>query len=702
MASFDAVIAAQILYIMKLINRFEKALIDLQGRHLLWGALHTSIGVEGPAAAAIQALGTRSRITSTHRGHHHHLSKGICHILGERWNPLKETDTTALRDFLEQTFAEILGLRTGFSGGRGGSMHLYFPEAGIYGTNGIVGGGIPTAVGMAFSAKYFGLDDITMTFFGDGAINQGTFHESCNLAGVFHLPIIFFVENNQYAVGTKASESCAIRDLALRGISYGFPAFKVEGDDILAVHDAVGRAVAGIRSGTGPYLIESLCYRPLHHDSSLPGSAYGYRSKDEEAEWAKKSAMQKYPAALVESGKITAADIGRFEQEIDRLIADSISPLLRADGSAIVESLWPSPATIADGVRSSGEEFKDIQFTDERRGTRNQDISYVNAIAKIAGRWMERRHEVVEWGEEVANFRSGPYGATKELMKKFPDQVRNTPISEAAFTGMALGACTTGIKPIVELMFPDFALVCADQLFNQIGKARYMFGAKNALGIVLRTRIGTGTGMGPQHSMDAAALFALFSGWRIIAPSNAYDYIGLFNTAMVSTDPVLILEHNLLYAEKGSIPVDDELDYYIPFGRARVVTEGSDITIVTYGGMVRKAEAAVKELSDRHISAEIIDLRSIDDASIDYQCIGDSIKKTGSMVFVEESIASQALGDRISYHTLVRFGQHLRKVPLHLTSADVPMPVSKVLEKAAILDAAEIVKSIISYLDPGT
>ena len=578
-------------------------------------------------------------------------------------------------------------------------MHLYYPEAGIHGTNGIVGGGIPAAVGMAFSAKHFGTDDITMTFFGDGAINQGTFHESCNLAGVYQLPIIFFVENNQYAVGTRTSESCAIQNLALRGIGYGFHSFKVNGDDILAVHDAVKTAVTGIRSGNGPYLIESLCYRPLHHDSSLPGSAYGYRTKEEEAEWAKKSAMQNYPIELVESGKITVGVIDRIDKEIEKLIDDSISPLLVADRSSIKESLWPSPATITDGIRSSGEEFKGIQFTDERRGNKNQDISYVNAIAKITGRWMERHPEVVEWGEDVANFRSGPYGATKGLMNQFPKQVRNTPISESGFIGMALGACMTGIKPIVEIMFPDFVLVGADQLFNQIGKARYMFGGKIDPSIVLRTRIGTGTGMGPQHSMDPAALFALFPGWRIIAPSSAYDYIGMFNTAMVSKDPVLILEHHLLYHEKGSIPEDDKLDYYIPFGKAKVVSEGSEITIVTYGGMVRKVETAARELSDRHISAEIIDLRSIDDASIDYQCIGDSVKKTRSMVFVEESIRSQSLGDRISYQTMVRFGQYLKKIPRYLTSANVPMPVSKVLENASILDAPEIARSTFSYIN---
>ncbi len=296
-------------------------------------------------------------------------------------------------------------------------------------------------------------------------------------------------------------------------------------------------------------------------------------------------------------------------------------------------------------------------------------------------------------GEEVANFGGGAYGATKGLPDRFPDRVRNTPISECGFLGLGLGAAMSGVKMVVEIMFPDFSLVAADQAFNQIAKARYMYGGTTDLPLVVRTRVATGCGYGAQHSMDPVGLYALFAGWRIVAPSDSFDLIGLFNTAMHSLDPVLILEHNSLYGREFDVPRGD-LDYCIPFGRGRVVCEGSDITVLAYGSMVTRMLGLAASLRQRGVSAEVIDLRSIDLPSLDWDMVGASLQKTGVVASVEEAAGGQAIGRRIASEITERFFDMLDGPPGVLTSMDIPNPVSRVLEKAALIDDATILDSL--------
>ena len=246
--------------------------------------------------------------------------------------------------------------------------------------------------------------------------------------------------------------------------------------------------------------------------------------------------------------------------------------------------LWPDVGTAARGARSDGRELAGLVYREIEDFPRRQEMKYSDAIAAVSGRWLETHPEAVELGEEIANFGGGAYGATRGLAQRFPGRVLNTPISEGGFVGLACGAAMRGLPVIVEIMFPDFSLVAADQLFNQIAKARHMYGGATDLPLVVRTRIATGCGYGGQHSMDPAGLFALFPGWRMVAPGNAFDYIGLFNTAMRSLDPVVILEHHTLYGQKFPVP-EGELDYCVTFGRARRLTEGTDLTVLTYGGM---------------------------------------------------------------------------------------------------------------------
>jgi 2-oxoisovalerate dehydrogenase E1 component len=501
---------------------------------------------------------------------------------------------------------------------------------------------------------------------------------------------MYFIENNEYAVGTHTEQAAAVRELSIRASSYNMFGRIVNGDDVIAVYETVKDSAEAVRNGKGPCIIEAKCYRHYHHAGDQPGSSFGYREKTEEAAWLEKDAVKTFPETVIKAGIFNKKTIEALRECARKTVESAVDfCMTREDKCRIKEELWPDPETAAFGMRSEGTELERLSYSERKDFSTFEQIRFSDAIAAITGRWLERNAATVVFGEEVANFGGGAYGATKGLPQKYPDRIINTPISETGFIGLTCGAAMSGMRPIVEIMFPDFALVAADQLFNQIGKARHMYGGKTNLPLVARTRIATGNGYGGQHSMDPVGLFSLFPGWRIIAPSNAFDYIGLFNTAMTSYDPVVFLEHHALYTKIFNIPKDN-LDYCIPFGKARIITEGDDLTVLTYGSITDRVANLEQELSSRGVSIEIIDLRSVDLPSVDYETIGRSIKKTGAVATVEEAAKDQSIGAKITAYITEQFFDDLDAPPGNLTSLNVPTSVSKVLESAAIISDEQI------------
>ena len=281
----------------------------------------------------------------------------------------------------------------------------------------------------------------------------------------------------------------------------------------------------------------------------------------------------------------------------------------------------------------------------------------------------------------------GTNGATKGLAKKYPGRVLGTPISENAFAGLGGGLALDGrFRPVVEFMYPDFMWVAADQVFNQIGKARHMFGGRNPVPLVLRTKVAMGSGYGSQHLMDPAGIFATSPGWRIMAASTPYDYVGLMNAALAIEDPVVMIEHVDLYAAEGEIPVDD-LDYQIPFGTAAVRREGQDVTVLTYLSMVEHARQAIEQTG---VDAELIDLRFLDRASLDWRCVGDSIKKTNAVLIVEQGAQGTSYGGWLADEIQRRFFDWLDQPVQRVTGSEASPSISKVLERAAIARTEEV------------
>lgn len=689
-------LAARILFDVLLINEFEHAALSLKNDDCVWGPVHSSVGQEATAAATVAALRTSDKFLATHRAHHQFLAKVLSHALPETWNPVDEDLPGPGQVVVERTMAEIMGLADGYCGGRGGSMHLRNVEAGFLGSNAIVAGGIPIATGVAFAEKFNKTGNVVVCFFGDGATNQGSFHEACNLAGLWNLPLIMFIENNGFAVATRMEHACAIEDLAIRASSYGMNGHIVDGNDPVAIYGLVGHAADEIRNGGRPCLIEARCYRRYHHAGDKPGSAYGYRTKEEEAPRRMEEVTEKFPRDLVAANLLTAAQVDRLRQKAARSVSLAVGKLTVPGSPRKVRvELFPAAETVTEGARSDGQEWAGITFSRREQFGAFTKMRYSDAIAAVTQRWMEKNAQVFMLGEEVANFGGGAYGATKGLPQQYPERVLNTPISEAGFVGLGLGAAMMGMRPIVEIMFADFSLVAADQLFNQIGKARHMYGNTTDVPLVVRTRVCTGLGYGGQHSMHPVGLFALFSGWRIVAPADATDYVGLFNSAMCSLDPVLIIEHQALYDQEMPVPAGD-LDYFIELRKARVVASGSDVTLLAYSSLVPRCKKLLPRLAAEGVSAELIDLRTLDYAGIDYDAIGRSVRKTGAVVIVEEALRSQSIGPTVAANITERFFDYLDGPVACMASEDVPPPVSRVLEAAALIKDDDILNTAVA------
>ena len=624
------------------------------------------------------------------------LAKAMGYVATEGLDPL-EPVTPEVQRLLSRTLAEILGLSTGFCNGRGGSMHLRWAEAGALGTNAIVGGGVPMAAGSAWAHRRAGTDAVVISYFGDGGMNIGSVLESLNLAAAWGLPLCFFVENNHYAVSTPVTESSAEARLSARGPGFGIPSWKVDGMDPLAVYLAVQEALAHMRAGNGPTLIEADLYRYFHHSGPFPGSGYGYRTKEEEQSWRDRDPIGLVSSQMLRRGLIDEAGLELLRKNasdaMDTATAELVESAGTADGTRRIRpELWPSPKFRDVGIRSDLKELTDLRTEEEATfAGAFEEQRFIDVIAHTMARRMSEDDRIVVLGEDVSRLKGGTSGATRGLSEMFPGRVLGTPISENAFVGLGGGIAADGrFRPVVELMYPDFLWVAADQIFNQVGKVRHMFGGSTAVPLVLRTKVAIGTGYGSQHSMDPAGIFAMSPGWRIAAPSTPFDYIGMMNTALACQDPVLVMEHVDLYLSSGLVPVED-LDFHIPIGKAVVRREGTELTILTYLSMVKETLLAVEQTC---ADAEVVDLRWLDRASIDWQTIKASVEKTGTVLIVEQGAWGTSYGGWLADEIQRRMFYSLDQPVIRVAGGEAAPSISKVLDEAAKAGVDEIVEAI--------
>ena len=616
---------------MRRIRRFEERASDLYKATEIPGFLHLSIGQEASAVGACWPLGARDGITSTHRGHGHVLAKGL--------------DSASM-------MAELMGKDAGTCHGRGGSMHIADPGLGIYGANGIVGAGLPIAAGVATAAKLRAAGDVVVAFFGDGAVAQGMFHEAVNLAAVWDLPVVFLCENNHYSEFSPESEQHRA-PLSARAAGYGIEYQHVDGNDVLAVAQTMTGLVARLRAGAGPVLLEAETYRWHGH---YEGDPERYRPAEEVA-----AAKERDPL-LIARRQLDAAAADAVDEEIDKEIEAAI------DWARSLPE--PAPETLHDYVSAPR-----LAVAEPAPLPADAEIFRSMDAVRLA-----LEHELTaDPSVFVAGIDVGAggnvFGLTRGLAQAFPGRVRDTPISESAIVGTAVGAAMAGMKPVVEIMYMDFIGVCLDMLLNQAAKLRFMTGGRASMPLVVRTQFGAGRSSGSQHSQSLEAILAHIPGLTVVMPSNPADTYGLLRAAIQDPNPVVFVENRLQYGLKGPKPPADHL---IPLGRAKVIREGTDITLVSWSRMVQDALAAAELLAGEGISVEVIDLRTI--APLDRETVLASLAKTNRLVIAHEAVRDFGVGAELSAMAVDEGFWHLDAPVTRVAPPSVPAPYAPSLE----------------------
>jgi 2-oxoisovalerate dehydrogenase E1 component len=635
---------------MLVIRGFEERVSRLYRDSEVPGFVHLSIGQEAAAVGACWPLAPIDIITSTHRGHGHCLAKGL--------DPLG-------------MFAELMAKAEGTNRARGGSMHIADPKLGIFGANGIVAAGLPIAVGAAAAAQLRADGSVAVSFFGDGAVAHGAFHEAVNLAAVWRLPVVFCCENNGYAEFSPASTQHAA-SLELRAAGYGVDYVSVDGNDVVATAALMTEVVEKVRAGSGPVLVEAETYRWHGH---YEGDPERYRTPEEVAEWAARDPLLRHEVTLRAAGvsdeQITVLR-NAVEQELDDAVdaarrlapplATTLTDFVVHERPVRVEP--PAPALDAPVFRT---------------------MDAVRAALEIELAGDER---VFVAGIDVGDG-GNVFGLTRGLRKQFGDRVRDTPISETAIMGLGVGAAMAGMRPVVELMYLDFLGVCFDQLLNQAAKMPFMTGGAAQMALTVRTQFGAGRSSGSQHSQSLEALLAHIPGLTVVMPSTPADTYGLLRAAIQDPNPVVFIENRLLYGMRGPTPPPDHI---LPIGVASVVRPGDDITVVSWSRMLHEALAAAETLSGEGISIEVIDLRTI--APLDMETVLNSVRRTNRLLIAHEAVVPFGIGAEIAA-TVARDALCDLDAPIErIGAAATPPPYAPELERAWLPDRDDIADAL--------
>jgi len=655
------------------IRALENNISNLLSRAVLKGASHLYAGSEAVAVGAVGALQDDDFITSTHRGHGHAHAHG---------DSAAQTDKEKQTHF-NKMMAEVLGKSGGYCKGKGGSMHIADVEHGNLGATGIVGGNIPVAVGAALAQKLQGTDKVVVCFFGDGASNTGNFHESLNMASLWNLPVIFVVENNKYAMSVPWTKASALENVADRACAYDMPGVIVDGMDVLAVRGAVAKAAVRARKGDGPTLVEAKTYRYFGHSHSDPRA---YRTKQEEKEWKDRDPINTLRESMKSVGMISDKEFESLDKAVKAKLNSAMefsetSP--EADPKELETDVFaPSKFTVKD-VEAEAQLREKVRADDGMR-----EISYAEAIQEALREEMNANPKVFVMGEDVGLY-GGAYGATRGLFEEFGQwRVLDTPISEATIGGAAVGAAMVGMRPVAEIMYVDFTPLTIDQVANQGGKNRYMFGGKTAVPMVIRTEGGAGRAIAAHHSQSLEAFWTHMPGVYVVMPSTPYDVKGLLKAAIRDDNPVMFIEHKMLYKSKGRVP---EGDYLIPLGVADIKRPGSDVTLVTYSRQVLNALEAAEILATEGIDVEVIDLRSL--KPLDTETILASVRKTGRLVGLTEAYENTSFINEVMAVVNDQAFDYLDAPMQRVAAANVPVPRAEVLEDLAIPNVSRILEA---------
>ncbi|WNB17721.1 alpha-ketoacid dehydrogenase subunit alpha/beta [Marivirga arenosa] len=559
---------------------------------------------------------------------------------------------------LNRLFSQFQGKMQGFTKGRDRSFHFGTNDYNIVGMISHLGPQLGVADGIALANKLVKDQKATLVFSGDGGSSEGDFHEALNVAAVWDLPVIFMIENNGYGLSTPSDEQFKFKNFVDKGPGYGMEAIKVDGNNILDVYHAVANAAEKMRKNPKPILIEAITFRMRGHEEA---SGTKYVPQELFDNWAKKDPVENYEKYLLNEKIISDSDIEAWKADIKKQINEGLK--------LANEDLYPEISTEQQLHDIYAKSKVEIIEASKNKTTKR----YVDAISDGLKQSLEKYPELVVMGQDVADY-GGVFKITEGFIDQFgKDRIRNTPLCESAIVGIGLGMSIKKQKSVIEMQFADFVTCGFNQIVNNLAKSHYRWG-QNA-DVVVRMPTGAGVAAGPFHSQSNEAWFFHTPGLKIVFPSNPSEAKGLLNAAIADPNPVMFFEHKGLYRSLSEEVSDD---YYITeIGKARVINEGTDITIITYGMAVHWAKEAMNDLGD--ISVELVDLRTL--LPWDKETVKESVNKTGKVLICNEDCLTGSISGEIAAWISENCFEALDAPVMREGSLDTPVPFNADLEK---------------------
>ena len=559
---------------------------------------------------------------------------------------------------LHRLFAQWQGKASGFTKGRDRSFHFGTQEYKVVGMISHLGPQLGVADGIALSNILRNESKLTAVFSGEGGTSEGDFHEALNVASVWNLPVLFCIENNGYGLSTPTDEQYKCKHIADRGIGYGMESHIIEGNNVLEVYSEVNKIAKSVRKNPRPVLIEFKTFRRRGHEEA---SGTKYVPQDLINFWETKDPISNFEAFLVKKDILSTSKIQILKTEISNEIQNGL------------DLAFAEKAIVADLETELKDVYKTFDYQEIKPNQSLKELRFVDAISEGLKQSMEQHVDLVIMGQDIAEY-GGVFKITDGFVEQFGKaRVRNTPICESAIVEVAMGLSIAGIKSVVELQLADFVSSGFNPIVNYLAKSHYRWGQE--ANIVLRMPCGAGVGAGPFHSQTNEAWFTKTPGLKVVYPAFPLDAKGLLATAIEDPNPVLFFEHKALYR---SVRQDVPTDYYtIPFGKAALLNEGNDVTIVSYGAAVHWALETLD--NNPNISADLIDLRSLQ--PLDMDCIFNSVKKTNRVIILQEDSIFGGIASDISAQIMEQAFEYLDAPVQRVGSLNTPIPFASSLEQ---------------------
>jgi 2-oxoisovalerate dehydrogenase E1 component len=642
---------------MALIRALEERCLELASEGVIAGSVHTCAGQEAIPVGAMAALSERDRVVATYRGHGWALACGVP---------------------LEELLAEICQRTGGLNGGRGGSPHLMAPAYRLFGENSIVGAGVPIGAGLALASLARDDRRVVVVSIGDGAMNQGATHEGIVLAAARSLPLLVICENNGWSELTPIITTVR-GTLADRAAGYGIESAVVDGCDARSVQHAVVGAADEVRAGNGPVFLECRAVRLFGHYNR---DIEHYRPKGDRQRAAVEEPLARLRKALVDDGEASGAVLDGIDLEVAAKV-DAATERVR-------DMPEPDAATAREHVFAMSDRVNAAVATTRDRSSEREpedELTYQKAVNAALRTELASRPEVMVYGEDVG-VAGGIFGVSRGLQDEFgSDRVFDTPISESAILGSAVGAAMAGLRPVVEIMWGDFLLVALDQLINQAANVRYVSRGELQAPLVVRTQQGVTPGSCAQHSQSLEALLAHIPGLKVGLPATPGDAHAMLRAAVADPDPCILFEARSLYQTAGPVRRDAPVE---PASGARLRRSGAGLAIITWGTMVGAAVAAAEELAARDLSVSVLDLRWL--RPLDSEAIAEVVRSaSGAVLILHEANLTGGFGAEVAAHIQEAHFDLLDAPVTRLGCPDVRIPSAPALQRALIPGVDEIV-----------